>query len=55
MARPIPIWGKYLVTGKVERIDEARDASEAAYLVREYQMAFGFAWEIWSGKRSRKW
>lgn len=47
----LSIWGKYLVTGITERIDNATSKGDAAYLVGEYQMAFGRDWQIWSGRK----
>ena len=45
----ISIWGKY--RGTVEKIDSASSTSEAAYLVREYQMAYGRDWLVWAGRK----
>lgn len=40
------IWGKY--RGKVELIDTCTKG-EAAYLVGEYQLAYGSQWIVWAG------
>lgn len=45
----ITIWGKY--RGITEKIDTAPDQRTADYLVREYQMAYGHTWQVWSGKK----
>lgn len=45
----IIVWGKY--QGKTEKIDQAANTQEAAYLVNEYQLAFGREWIVWSGKK----
>lgn len=47
----ISIWGKWHRTGKTERIDTAASKKDAAYLVGEYQMAFGQDWHVWSGRK----
>lgn len=43
------IYGKY--KGKKEKVDEAKDKQEAAYLVHEYQLAFGREWNVWAEKK----
>ncbi len=43
----ITIWGKH--KNKVEPIDTAESKKDAAYLVGEYQLAYGGAWLVWSG------
>lgn len=43
------IWARY--RGNVERIDEC-SARDAAYLVREYQLAYGSEWVVWAGRKS---
>ena len=45
----VSIWGKY--RGNVEKIDESSRDNGAAFLVREYQMAFGKDWKIWAGRK----
>lgn len=45
----ISIWGK-LKGKKPEIIDRASSLREAAYLVSEYQLAFGRDWIIWAGR-----
>ncbi len=48
----ISIWGK-LKGKKPEVIDRASSPRDAAYLVREYKMAFGRDWVIWAGRRDQ--
>jgi hypothetical protein len=43
------IWGKY--QGKIEAIDHC-GKRECAYLVREYQLAYGKQRVIWAGKKT---
>lgn len=50
----IIIWGKYRGINITEKIDTAPDQRTADYLVREYQMAYGHTWQVWSGKKSGK-
>jgi len=47
MKRCIVIRGRYK-NGKVEDLDQAENPADADYLVREYRMAFGSDWTIWS-------
>ena len=42
------IWAKNIHTGTVENIDEC-SKDGAAYLVREYQIAYGRQWIVWAG------
>ncbi len=46
----INIWGKYL-THRPEVLDTADTLKDAAYLMREYQLAFGRDWRVWVGRR----
>lgn len=48
---PVSIWGRYLPTNRIERIDTADKDNAALYLVREYQLAYGADWIIWSGNK----
>ena len=49
----INIWGQYK-NHKPEKIDSASKKSEALYLAREYQMAYGSDWRVWAGTRERR-
>lgn len=46
----ITIWGRYK-NGKPEVIDHATGKKDAAYLLGEYQLAFGPDWKLWAGRR----
>lgn len=48
----ISIWRCY--KGKTDKIDEAQSEKEAAYLVREYQMAVGHDSEVWAGRKDKQ-
>jgi hypothetical protein len=41
------IWGRYQ-DGPAEKVDTCAKRS-AAYLLREYRMAFGAGWKLWVG------
>ena len=45
----ISIWGRH--HGRTEKIDSATSPRDAAYLVGEYQMAYGREWSVWAGRR----
>ena len=44
------IWARFLQTNKIEKIDEC-SKSEAAAMVREYQLAYRGAALIWAGRK----
>ena len=48
----VSIWGKSKNTGKAEVIDRANSRRGAAYLAREYGIAFGSTWVVWAGRRT---
>lgn len=50
----ISIWGTCHQNGKTEKIDQASSKKEAAYLAREYQLAFGRGWTVWCGRKDRR-
>jgi hypothetical protein len=45
----ISIWGRH--HGRTEKVDSATNQRDAAYLVGEYQMAYGREWTVWMGRR----
>jgi hypothetical protein len=44
------IMGKYLDFDE-EEIDEAEDEEDADYLLKEYEMAYGFGWKLWKKEK----
>ena len=46
----ISVWGRYKDKAP-EKIDQATSESSAAYLVREYRLAFGRDWKVWAGRK----